>query len=234
MISTKGVSIYYTRRGWGYTAMRRVLRALALFYVLALLGCSTPLLNINTLDLAGTLSDVSIRQIVYNLARTAQNMWFVPSQVQLNNGIIAARTNIAPSYSTPFNSAVFNTTAIARAATTTSTSTFETMASPPTGTLSATAEDTSTWNVSPIQDPEQLKRLQLLYQYGVGKIDASDLLCLYPIPEKSEDAAGKSDLDSKTKTPQSKKYYIRGQYSKSRSRKFGFRNKGVAWSSVGA
>jgi hypothetical protein len=87
------------------------------------------------------------------------------------------------------------------------------MASPQTATLGATIEDTSTWNVSPIQDPEQLKRLQLLYQYGAGKITASDLLCLYPIPEKPE-AGEPAKGDPKVKKPPSpKKYYIRAQYA---------------------
>jgi hypothetical protein len=177
------------------------------------MACSTPLLNVNTLDLAGTFSDVSIRQIIYNLARVADNTWFVPSQVQLNNGIIAARTNISPSYTTPFGSTIFNTAAIAEAAATTNTSTYEKMKSSPTATLGATAEDTSTWNVSPIQDPEQLKRLQLLYQYGAGKIDASDLLCLYPVPEKGETVKQPADPKVKQPPPPPKKYYIRGEYA---------------------
>lgn len=185
-------------------------------------GVLPPLLNINTLDLAGTFSDVAIRQIVFNLAKTAENAWSVPSQVQLNNGIIAARTNITPSYTSPIGSTFFNTTAVARALTTTSTSTLESMNSAPTTTLGATAEDTSTWNVSPIQDPEQLKRLQLLYQYGAGKIDASDLLCLYPVPELPEagdkQGAAKQPADAKESAskakprPPPKTYYIRGQY----------------------
>lgn len=199
-----------------------------------LLGCSTPLLNLNTLDLASTFSDVTVRQIVFNLAKTKENMWFVPSQVQLNNGIIAARTNLTPSVTTPIGSTLYNTTTIARALTTTTTTAAETVSSNPSASLGATAEDTSTWNVSPIQDPEPLKRLQLLYQYGAGWLRAVDLLCLYPIPEKPEAAKPqKSDLqaladalrekkdDDKKEKGKDKpatdagsetKYYIRGEY----------------------
>jgi hypothetical protein len=66
------------------------------------------------------------------------------------------------------------------------------------GNLSGVVEDQQNWSVVPVQDPQQLRRLQLLYRYGSRKIDASDLLCLYPIPEKpSEDQQTqpqKSDL----------------------------------------
>ena len=60
-------------------------------------------------------------------------------------------------------------------------------------------EDLENWNVAPVQDPEQLRRLQLLYRYGAGRITALDLLCLYPVPElpeKAAAAANKSDLQT--------------------------------------
>lgn len=166
----------------------------------SLAGCSTALLNANTLDLAATVNDTAVSQIVYNLAKTAANEWHLPSQVQINNGIIAARTSLSPAATDPLSSALTSAKTVATqviaatgATTTTTTNAGPTLRTSPSVGVTGLAEDTSTWNVSPIQDPEQLIRLQLLYQYGVGKIFANELLCLYPIPEKP-DSPQKSDL----------------------------------------
>jgi hypothetical protein len=177
-------------------SLHRALVAFSAISILTLLGCSTPLLNFNTLEQGSTLTDLAISQIVFNLAKIKENAWFVPSQIQFTNGTITARTNLSPTYTNPAGAAIFNTTAIARAATTTTTSTAESMTPNPSVSVAATIEDMSNWSITPIQDPEALTRLQWLYQYGAGQMSALDLLCFYPIPEKPEEKQQKSDLQT--------------------------------------
>jgi hypothetical protein len=71
----------------------------------------------------------------------------------------------------------------------------------------------------PVQDPDQLRRLRLLYQYGAQQITALEVLCHYPIPEipdkpeTTADAKAKDKPDDadKDKNQKPKKVYIRGE-----------------------
>ena len=158
--------------------------------VLPLSGCSTALLNSNQTDLASTLDDLAVAQIVLNLVRTEENPWAIPSQVQFNTSIVVARTSITPSYTDPIGATIAAAHTVAQSVTNSTTKTAPNQSA----TISLTAENTSTWNASPIQDPEALKRLQLLYQYGTKYISARDFTCAYPIPRKPEKTDQKSDL----------------------------------------
>jgi hypothetical protein len=86
----------------------------------------------------------------------------------------------------------------ATGAVTTTTTGINTSSLPNAGaSVGSTVEDTENWNVVPVQDPEQLRRLRSLYQYGTGEIRAIDLLCLYPIPEiPDKPETAKSDLQT--------------------------------------
>ena len=153
----------------------------------ALPGCATPLLNSNTLDLASTVNDLAIRQIVYNLAKTKDNQFALPSQVWIGSGQVTAVASVTPNISGPFNPLMTATTQVTTAlATTTSTTNTKTQASS-TGTLSGQLSGQSSWSVTNLQESETLRRLRLLYQYGAGHISAVDLLCEYPVPEKPQD-----------------------------------------------
>ena len=57
--------------------------------LLLLGGCSTTLLNSNTLDLAATVDDLAVRQVVFNLAKTADNKLALPSQVLATSGQVS-------------------------------------------------------------------------------------------------------------------------------------------------
>jgi hypothetical protein len=138
--------------------------------------------------------DTNLQQIFFNLAKTAENQWHLPAQVQLNTATLNARTSITPGFTSPMNETVTAIAAITKSATTSTTDTSQRSRPNQGGSLSAVVEGTSIWNVSPIQDPEALKRLQLLYQYGTGKITAADLTCDYPIPRKPQ--GQKSDLQT--------------------------------------
>ncbi|MGO8952425.1 MAG: hypothetical protein ACLP1W_14690 [Rhodomicrobium sp.] len=185
--------------------------------LLLLGGCSTTLLNSNTLDLAATVDDLAVRQVVFNLAKTADNKWALPSQVFVTSGQVSGRTSVTPGFTSPFNYALTSTSQIASVlgGATTKTS-IDTKNTPNSGaTLSGLVEDTENWNLSPLQDPEQLRRLRLLYQYGAKKITQWELLCEYPIPqipEKTESAAAGTASKTNAKAPAPKKpiIYIRG------------------------
>jgi hypothetical protein len=110
---------------------------------------------------------------------------------------------VAPTITSPLNAALTGTTQVASqvvaatGALTTTTTGIQTSNTPNAGaSISSTVEDTENWNVVPVQDPDQLRRLRLLYQYGAQQIREVDLLCLYPIPEIPEKAQtnSKSDL----------------------------------------
>jgi hypothetical protein len=51
--------------------------------------------------------------------------------------------------------------------------------------VSGNVQNQDSWNATFIQDPEQLQRLRLLYQYGAHQISAFDLLCSYPVPQRA-------------------------------------------------
>jgi len=56
------------------------------------------------------------------------------------------------------------------------------------------------WLVDTVLDPEALRRLRLLYQYGAGHIPAIDLLCQYPIPQRPDNAASHNSAGQKGKS----------------------------------
>jgi len=176
----------------------------SLITFVSLSSCSTAILNSNTLNLATTIDDLAVRQVVFNLAKIRNNQWALPSQIQISGGQVSARTNVTPTITSPLTSALTGTTQVASqvvaatGALTTTTTGINTSTLPNAGaSVGGTVEDLENWNVVPVQDPEQLRRLRYLYQYGTREIRAIDLLCYYPIPEipdKPQANGGKSDL----------------------------------------
>jgi hypothetical protein len=172
--------------------------------VALLLDCSGPFLNLHTLDLAATVDDVATRQVIFNLAKTAENQYALPSQVQITNGQVSMRTSVTPTVTVPFNNAITSTSQVASqvvgasgALTTTTTNIGANQRVDSTAGVSGVMEDLENWNIYPVIDPEQLRRLQVLYQYGAGYITAEDVLCLYPVPQLPEKTQeNKSDLQT--------------------------------------
>jgi hypothetical protein len=144
-----------------------------------LLSCTSALLNSNTLDVATTVDDLATRQVIFNLARTRENQFALPSQVQISSGQVTANTSFTPSISAPLDPAIGGSINQAAATTTSRTYSLPQIGASVSG--AASAQDS--WSINLVQDPEQLRRLRLLYQYGAGQITAKDLICQYPIPE---------------------------------------------------
>jgi hypothetical protein len=165
-----------------------------------LLSCSTALVNENTLNIATTTDDLTTRQIIFNLVKIKQSAFALPSQVQITGGNVAALTSITPSVATVPLAPMIATTL--SGSTTSATVTNSNAVTRPAATsgLSAIAQNTDTWDTTFLQDPEQLRRLQYLYQYGAHQIPLSNLLCTFPIPETT---------GQKPQSQQIKRRYVR-------------------------
>jgi hypothetical protein len=173
-----------------------------------LFGCSTTLVNDNTFDVSTTAEDLTTRQIVFNLVRTRENQFTLPSQVQIPQGSVAATSSISPTITTPITPTIATTVAATNTSLSNTNAVTRSGFSP---TVTGTASNTDSWTVDLLQDPEQLRRLRLLYQYGAGQINAADLTCKYPIPEKaSEKQQTASQPSSSSTQPNAKKRrYVR-------------------------
>jgi hypothetical protein len=150
-----------------------------------LLSCSTALVTENTLDVSTTTDDLTSRQIIFNLVKIKQNQYALPSQVQITSGSVDATTSITPSVSPAFFPSRVNT--IGTSSTSTTITGSNAVTRPATTTsLSGNVSSTDSWITSFLQDPQQLRRLSYLYQYGASQLSSADLLCRYPIPEQSK------------------------------------------------
>jgi hypothetical protein len=151
---------------------------------LLLLSCATPLVNSNLLDVAETVDDLATRQVVFNLARTKQSKFALPAQVQILSGQVGASSSVSPGISGPLSASLLSSIGQGGGA---PTSTSHSINVPNVGAaLGATAGTQDSYSINFVQEPEQLRRLRLLYQYGAHEISAKDLLCQYPVPEISQ------------------------------------------------
>jgi hypothetical protein len=187
----------------------------AISFLLAILawlsGCAAPLLNSNTLDLAATVDDLWVRQIVFNLAKTKENPFALPAQAQIPQGQVSATLSVTPTISSPLNTLITGTSQIASTGAAATITKLDTNTAPnATAGVSGSIGTMQDWVVSPVQDPEQLRRLRLLYQYATGQIRPVDLLCLYPIPQVPDKSATDKSSTDKPDDKKPTKLYIRG------------------------
>jgi hypothetical protein len=120
---------------------------------LLLAACATAELNENTLDLAGTVGYLQTAQIIDNLGRFIDSPDAIPAQIALTGGIVQIANTINPTWMRPYS---FLTTG---------------------GVTTASKEKvlqldyidqwTENWNLAPVSDSEDLKRLRALYRYAV-------------------------------------------------------------------
>ena len=172
-------------------------------------GCSTALVNVNTLDMASTVDDIATRQIIFNLTKIKINEHALPTQVQITGGSVVAKTSVTPTLTTPLSSALTTTNQLQKAVAptgTTNTSLNSGVAlSPNIGlNVAGLAENDNTWTIVSVQEPGQIRRLRYLYEYATGHITARELVCRYEVPEKAEKATTADPL-SPDKKPNSVK-----------------------------
>jgi hypothetical protein len=134
-------------------------------------GCASTQLNYNTLDLAASVDSLTTKQILFNLARTLEDPYAVPSEINIAAGTATTSNSVTPTFSTPFS------------ASTTATNTAFSVTHP-NGTVSVGASDQweQGWTLDPINNPDEVRRLQALYRYAIGWIrDDQTFKCEYPI-----------------------------------------------------
>jgi hypothetical protein len=133
---------------------------------LLLAGCVSTQLNINTLDVVGTVGDLQTKQVLRNLGRFIDDPDAIPAQAVLLAGFAQARNAASASATIPLDlverfARDFN----------------------PSGTV----EWTENWYLVPVTDAEDIRRLRALYRFAVYGNRAGDK----PSPERP----GPYDLD---------------------------------------
>lgn len=173
--------------------MRGILLLPLACVILSLIGCASTQLNYNTLDLASTVDSLVTSQVLANLAKFVESPTAIPSQVAITSGTVTTNNTINPSITDPINAASTATTTLA---TTIAASPSNALTKTFTGNrtnagVSLTASDqwTQTWGVSPLTDPDQLRRLRVLYQFGAGYLTREELLCNYPVIQKKDSSS---------------------------------------------
>lgn len=75
--------------------------SLAVLTLFAVAGCATTQLNYNTLNLAKSLDGLNSQQVFYNLYRTNQDPYFVPSQAGIVAGTATTTNIVTPTLTAP-------------------------------------------------------------------------------------------------------------------------------------
>jgi hypothetical protein len=141
--------------------------------LIASCGCTEEHLRLNTHLLVPTVTEIEYDQILENIARTHTNIDSLPNQIILGGGGIQVSDQVSPSFMAPFSGGISNKTA----------------------SLAYQKQWVENWSVTPVTDPDDLKRLQILYQWACGMNHADK----YPQLKKINPATGtptnSDDLD---------------------------------------
>jgi hypothetical protein len=220
---------------WG-TNWLRLAGAMIVFGLIA--GCASTQLNYNTLDLAESYDSLLSKQIIYNISKTMEDPWSIPAQIKVSGGNTTTTNAITPTLSYPLSASQAVTTTNTLAASLTRASSFGITDTNKGLTVGASDTWTQTWSLDPVNDPDELRRLQVLYRYvtkhladGVyyegqplsdGAVDAL-FECTYPIIQTTDTstavgsgATGAGTGNSNTSTtvtidPKSGSYTIKNQ-----------------------
>jgi hypothetical protein len=182
-------------------ANNRPLFAVLLTVSLLCVGCASTQLNYNTLDLASTYESLILKQVLYNLTRTMDDPYSIPSQIKVSAGSAQTTNSVTPTLTDPLNASQVVTNQITTAATVTKlASTAVTNANK---SLSVAANDQwlQSWSLDPVSDTDELRRLRALYQYATGLINRQNPTanasgidtifdCTYPIIQASASSSG--------------------------------------------
>jgi hypothetical protein len=150
--------------------------------VLALSGCASAQLNRNALDLTASLDSLTTKQIVYNLARTLEDPYSVPSQASIAAGSATTSNYLRPQLSLPLNATTLITDALPGAD-----GKYSNSSTRPSSLLGLSFSDSwqQGWTLDPATDSDELRRLRALYRYATGQIRGEDheteFECEYPI-----------------------------------------------------
>ncbi len=164
----------------------------ALLCLLLLAGCASAQLNYNAMDLATSSSDLISTQILSNLAKFRRFPFAIPSQVSIPSGSVTTTNSVTPTFGSPLGLQATTSVANTVAATLSGTTTHTALSPNGTFTLGASDQWSQNWSISPLQDPDQLRRLRAIYRFGAGLIDRAELACEYPLIQKAAGGGGSS------------------------------------------
>jgi hypothetical protein len=111
---------------------------------LGLSGCiSTYQLNENTIDLAGDVSSIQRKQVIQNLDTFIGNPTAIPSHVVLTGGGVTITNSVQPGITLPGFNFAQHTKSLS---------------------LQAQNQWVKNWSISPVNDPDDVRRLRALYR----------------------------------------------------------------------
>jgi hypothetical protein len=119
-------------------------------------GCAGQFLNESTLSMSPSIGTVEERQVLENLAKFAANPWAIPGHVELSNGQIQITNQLGVNLKFPYSKVLNGSGAV-----TSKTLGAEADVNP------AQTQDQESYNLLPVTDSEDLRRLRALYHYAV-------------------------------------------------------------------
>ncbi len=123
-------------------------------------GCAGPVLNAYTESLGPKVGSIQEREVLANLGNFIDNRWAIPGHVELNAGVIQVQNQVAVGYKLP------DLTTVATAAGSTLSSLTHTTTHE-FDVNSAQTQDQESYNILPVTDADDLRRLRALYHYAV-------------------------------------------------------------------
>ena len=148
--------------------------------MITLSACASTEVNYNTLDIAGTYDTILTKQVVFNILKTYNDRFSVPAYARVATQTSQTQDSANPTFTTPFNA---QSTIMQTAASVVSGKAFQTAGSGI--SLQIQASRQQNYTLSPVVDPDQLRRLRTIYQYVTGKISDYQFEADYPIIEVS-------------------------------------------------
>jgi hypothetical protein len=127
-------------------------------------GCASTQLNYNTVDIAGNVESIYVRQALANLSRTIDDPTAVPSQIDIAAGTAQTSNSLTPGFTSPITPALTRSGAGVTTSTAIAGAGF---------TFSGNDAWQQSWTISPVTDGNNLRNLRALYRYVV--IPTADL-----------------------------------------------------------
>lgn len=155
--------------------------------ILAISGCANTQVSYNTLDIASTYDTLITKQVVFNILKTRENPTGIPAFVKVASQSAQTTDAVNPTLAFPFSP---QTTLTQTAASITSGKSLQTAARGL--SLQLQAQWNSNYSISPVDDPDQLRRIRSIYQYVTGNLTEEDFEADYPIIQVSGTSAASS------------------------------------------
>jgi hypothetical protein len=143
-----------------------VQRSVAIFSLSVLSGCASTQINYNTLDIASTYDELVTKQVTFNLRKTYEHSYGIPAFVKVSAQTATTQNSITPTLTLPLSDQIQRVAQITAAST--GLTTLNSRTSQFAGkslSLAGTDQWNQTYTLTPVIDPDQLRRLRALYQY---------------------------------------------------------------------